>query len=1318
MTSMECAMLSVLLLHCFTSINGREEELRLSAPQLYPADDRHLHTIDSTLSLTCRGSARLTWGLPQRRLSSAGVLVDDETCDRGEYSHCSQLVVHNLTHKDTGPYACYYTTGFLDEETATYVFVKDDRHPFINQHSSNPDTVMVFEDDDHILIPCRTTSPDYKVILEGEPRMADNIRKAAVWDPRVGFKIPYIRHTHYNFLSCVAIVNEHRISSLYIPVKRSSRLMNVRITPERQKLLIGDTLILTCSGETSYNGRIGFTWSYPKRALNRRRDFKTSRDPPSSNLLQSKTLIVENVTMEDRGWYECTAVNINKMQARAKVIIYEHPYLNVSYMYEGKRVVTVQEGSKVTFEPRIVALPKPNVVTWYKDGKLIKENSTCYNASDSTLSIKDIQLKDAGIFTVVLRNTDRKLSAALNYTLVVNVKPVILEEEVAMVDVQPYPVGGDYSLTCTAFGIPIPDITWKWQPCDPHPALKWCKEYSVPEPVHSNGEPGKMMHLNRNRVNFIRSRTEVLKGKNKTISTLGIAAANVSGIYTCYATNFLGTTSRSIHFYVGSHSEAIEIKPHRAIEGDDVTLTCRATRYLYSRLRWYDPQNRTVPMEKTSLHLAPHSIALSLRLKNVSRASAKGYDCVAFNNHTQKEVRKMSMLHIKIQERKGPWLQQNLTDQEVDSGSTLVLHCSAQGVPSPNITWYKVGHRVLQGPGITLAEDGLLTIERVKKDDEGLYECLASNTIGEVKTAAVITVVGDEGKPNIEVIILVCTGVAATFLWLMLILFIRKLRKPSSADIKTGYLSIIMDPDEMPLDEQCDRLPYDGSKWEFPRDRLRLGKTLGHGAFGKVVEASAFGIDKLSTCKTVAVKMLKGGATTNECKALMSELKILIHIGHHLNVVNLLGACTKPGGPLMIIVEFCKYGNLSNYLRSKRSDFNVYKNQDGKGMTSGPGCNLSDLIKRRLESVASTGSSASSGFIEDKSYCDSEEDEEEPEDLYKRVLTMEDLICYSFQVAKGMEFLASRKCIHRDLAARNILLSENNVVKICDFGLARDIYKDPDYVRKGDARLPLKWMAPEAIFDKIYTTQSDVWSFGVLMWEIFSLGASPYPGLHIDEEFCCRLKEGTRMRAPEYSSSEIYQTMLDCWQGEPAERPTFTELVERLGDLLQASVQQEGKHYIPINTALLTKEGKPSGTSIAEETSDTLSSHRDSGSVCNIKIRPASVKTFDEVTMESDSNESQEGGQSDSGMGLSSDDMKALKRLESRARPLSIMALAMKTVSKSKESVLQEGEKDMFQPPILDLDLSLDDSSLDVGLECHSPPPDYNYVVRYSTPPV
>ncbi|KAM6923554.1 vascular endothelial growth factor receptor kdr-like [Xenentodon cancila] len=1023
----------------------------------------------------------------------------------------------------------------------------------------------------------------------------------------------------------------------------------------------------------------------------------------------SQELVLPNVTMEDSGLYSCKAElePTKQMNASADVTIYAHPFLHISYKNDRPGSVKIKEGVKrVVFEPKVKALPKPDMIAWYKDGVLIKRNSTCYKMSGYGLAITDVQETHAGIFTISLGNKLKGIYRNLSYTLVVDVKPTILDTELTTVDVRPYISGKQHQLTCTVHGLPLPRILWFWQPCYPDPTLIECCITHTEAVLVKSGDEG----------NSIRStdfKTEEIKGRNKTVGTLVIGEARVSGKYICLARNENGKSTIAMPFYVDDHPEEVTIEPMKAIEGDNVTLTCRATRYLYTNLQWLDSRNQTVTSSVSSVQLSQYSITLSLYLHNVSQNSTTGYKCQAYKLHKRAELKTAALI---VDERKRPWLSQNLTNQDVNSSSTLVMSCYASGVPRPIIVWYKDGLRVEESPGVTLGENGSLIIERVKKEDEGLYECVAQNDDGSAKTSAVVTVLGDEGKPNVEVIILVCTGAAATFLWLMLILFIRKLRK-QPAHYKMGP-SIIIDPDEYPLEEQNDFLQYDSSKWEFPRDRLRLGKTLGHGAFGKVVEASAFGIDKLSTCKTVAVKMLKGGATSNERKALMSELKILIHIGHHLNVVNLLGACTKPGGPLMMIVEFCKYGNLSNYLRSKRDDFLVYKSQDGKVVSAGSGCELSELMKRRLESVASTGSSASSGFIEDKSYCDSEEEEEDSEDLYKRVLTLEDLICYSFQVAKGMEFLASRKCIHRDLAARNILLSQNNVVKICDFGLARDIYKDPDYVRKGDARLPLKWMAPEAIFDKIYTTQSDVWSFGVLMWEIFSLGASPYPGVQIDEEFCCRLKEGTRMRAPDYAPSEIYHTMLDCWQGGPQDRPTFTELVERLGDLLQASVQQEGKHYIPINTALLAKAGEQTTPVLTEETPSRPVSHCDSGGTWNIKIRPASVKTFDEVTMENGTNENDE-GQSDSGMGLSSDNMKTLMRFESLAgRPLSIIALAMKAVSKSKESVLTDTDKEKFPPSVPPLDFSLDDSALDASLECHSPPPDYNDVMRYSTPPV
>ncbi|KAJ8015680.1 hypothetical protein DPEC_G00028620 [Dallia pectoralis] len=1095
---------------------------------------------------------------------------------------------------------------------------------------------------------------------------------------------------------------------MYIPSRQTNQLDKVKITPEETMLLVGETLVLNCSGETTYNGLINFTWEYPTPPVNHNKPFTNVTRHTGVITVMSKTLTLTNVTMENKGVYKCHAIigdgkRERTIYAKAKVIVREHPFLNVSYKSPQASKVVVMEGeNKLVLKPEVNALPRPGIITWYKDGVPITTNSTCYKMSNYNLVIKDVKETDAGIFTIAVGNREKGLYRNLSYTLVVLVRPVISEEEVASVDVMPYMFAQQHQLTCTAYGVSLPDITWLWQPCQQDPESTRCSLYTEPIPVETNDNGP----YPRNQITSINEHPELVQGKNKTVSTLVVKAAIVSGIYSCAARNTLGNRTLRIPFFVDDTLDQppyLTIKPQTAIAGDDVTLTCRGTRYLYTDLQLYDPQNGTI---NATLEFSRYSVSASLSLHNVSAGNTAGYRCWA-RNHLHRRVMVESALTVK--ERTRPWLSQNLTNMDVNSSSTLTMTCQAYGVPSPEITWYKDNMPLVEGPGITV-KGGTVTIERVKKDDEGVYKCVASNDEGTAGASAVVTVTSDETRANIEVIILVCTGAAATFLWLMLILFIRKLRKPGN--YKMGP-SIIIDPDECPLDEQCERLQYDGSKWEFPRDRLRLGKTLGHGAFGKVVEASAFGIDKLSTCKTVAVKMLKGGATTNERKALMSELKILIHIGHHLNVVNLLGACTKPGGPLMMIVEFCKYGNLSNYLRSKRADFFVYKNHGSEVVTSGSGCDLSELIKRRLESVASTGSSASSGFVEDKSYCDSEEEDEEPEDLYKKVLTMEDLICYTFQVAKGMEFLSARKCIHRDLAARNILLSDNNVVKICDFGLARDIHKDPDYVRKGDARLPLKWMAPEAIFDKIYTTQSDVWSFGVLMWEIFSLGASPYPGLHIDEEFCCRLKEGTRMSAPEYSSSEIYQTMLDCWQGESGERPAFTDLVERLGDLLQASVQQEGKHYIPV-AALLSKESDPSNTTLSDTHTKTRS-HRDPGNTWNSKIRPASVKMFDEITMENISNDNH-GSEGD--MGLTSDHMNALKRPNSLTRPLSIMALARKAVSRSKESMLTDGEKEKYSQLVPSLDFPLDDSSLEPGLECHSPPPDYNYVVRYSAPPV
>ncbi|KAM8952873.1 vascular endothelial growth factor receptor kdr-like [Pelodytes ibericus] len=1293
----------------------------ISKPELNVTGNQFQIVAGGSYTLLCRGSAPLTWLWQQKPFSSNSRFhVREQQCRGPDQGHltCSQLTITDAHASDTGFIMCENTKS----NSKIYMFVKDEEQPFLEINLYAPGKTLMKKGKE-LVIPCRVNSPDYAVTLQVRYPPQEIKLPEMVWNPKRGFTVSRLSSNLLNILQCVTVVNGKQFYTLYMPDSFDVGKTNiVGLVASSTKVLVGDALTLNCLGETSYNSRVNLEWLHNGKLLSDRIQNQTNEGLYKA----TRMLHIEKVTMKNRGLYTCRESEEKVVTRNITITVYEKPFINITP--PKMPVNEVNESSRdLELFTKVHAFPLPVELTWYKDGKLIGVNHTCYkpHSDKYSLLIKAPGEKDSGIYTLVLTNRLHGISNSVNFTVIVNVKPSIYEKETDFDKVEPVVHGQKQSFQCTAYGHPLPTIHWEWQPC-----LHANTMCDVDEKVERIEILSKSPHSDLSHENPTPVITEGYlrhDGKNKTVSTLTTSVhSNESGIFFCVATNKAGRQERSMHFILSVIKTGIMTDAQTEIlTGSDVKLVCGADKYIYTNLSWFYPSAEQAPTRLTETLYEKHTVYLSLTLKNVTEDQAGLYNCLAWNHYSKEVVKRVN--HLVVLEKVAPQVMQELEDGLVNSSSTLFLECRVNGTPTPNITWLKNGYVIKPASGITLLYNNSLIIERVKKDDEGLYECQATNEMGQVKMSAFITIHGAEEKSNIEVIILVCTGVAATLFWLLLTLFIRKMKKPHASEIKTGYLSIIMDPDEMPLDEQCERLPYDSSKWEFPRDRLSLGKTLGHGAFGKVVEASAFGIDKCSTCKTVAVKMLKECATNNECKALMSELKILIHIGHHLNVVNLLGACTKPGGPLMVIVEYCKYGNLSNYLRSKRGDFTPHKSQETEKALDSTDSDLSELIKRRLESVASTGSSASSGFIEDKSYSDSEEEEEDPEDVSKRQLTMEDLICYSFQVAKGMEFLASRKCIHRDLAARNILLSENNVVKICDFGLARDIYKDPDYVRKGDARLPLKWMAPEAIFDKIYTTQSDVWSFGVLLWEIFSLGASPYPGVQIDEDFCCRLKEGTRMRSPEYCTPEIYQTMLDCWQGIPTDRPTFTDLVERLGDLLQANVQQEGKDYIPLNTALCL-DGEPSAMTGNEEQNIRISVARwstlEAGN--NNKNRPLSVKTFDEVPVGKDKVLNEE-SESDSGMILSSVEMKSMKRQETWSWPFGMIAHAMKAASRSKESVLGENERNhvKYQPATQieedPLDFTLEEiinSHSVLNLECHSPPPHYNTVIHYSTPPV
>eukprot|EP00112_Aurelia_sp_Birch-Aquarium-sp1_P001748 Seg1190.1 transcript_id=Seg1190.1/GoldUCD/mRNA.D3Y31 product="Tyrosine kinase receptor Cad96Ca" protein_id=Seg1190.1/GoldUCD/D3Y31 len=675
-------------------------------------------------------------------------------------------------------------------------------------------------------------------------------------------------------------------------------------------------------------------------------------------------------------------------------------------------------------------------------------------------------------------------------------------------------------ITCTAFGQPYANITW----------------------ARDDGKP---------------LRGKIVTTGNKSVLKLKRLRTSDTGFFNCIAFNLAGRVVKKSYLRVSVSPTITYLtrNPHINVDATG-EITCKAKGYPIPRIEWHLVMYNGMKIDlltgqsyikkfyvsKTIVNATEQSAVNSLRVQSVQVNDWKiNISCIAANDQGSR----VGKVKIKGFDKPGtPKILQvkTYTDKAVirwrqpnDGGSKILAYIvqykndtqqqwiSREIRPAnvdrfqitdlrPNTIYiFRLYAKNAAGSSQSSTEHSANTKLAViaKKDDKGSTQ-QSKNDSPVSKTKD-----GIFGSFGITALIGIFAGVFLAFVIVCVIVFFlfRKVQKTTNSQTASipGSRPVSMEngslappdsrrPSAMPS-ETTEFIPLltRTDQWEFPRDRLRLSTVLGTGAFGMVMRGDAQGIRGSSGSVKVAVKVAKETDNETARKDLCAELDMLKLLPEHQNVVGLLGCCSRTE-PLMIIVEYCAHGDLQGFLRSSRG--------------------ISERYYR--ETYHPTVEKMSSKM----------------------------LLNFACQIAKGMIHLSAFKVIHRDLASRNILVDENLVCKISDFGFARDVYVEDQYMKKSQGgRFPIKWMAIESLLDGISTSKSDVWAFGVVLWEIVTLGASPYPGMN-SYEVVSFLQDGYRMDKPKHCSDEVYGVCMDCWHVAPQRRPTFDDLADRLQNMV------------------------------------------------------------------------------------------------------------------------------------------------------------------------
>ncbi|XP_059869328.1 muscle, skeletal receptor tyrosine-protein kinase isoform X5 [Delphinus delphis] len=677
------------------------------------------------------------------------------------------------------------------------------------------------------------------------------------------------------------------------------------------------------------------------------------------------------------------------------------------------------------------------------------------------------------------------------------------------------------------------------------------------------------------------------------------------GIYCCIANNGVGGAAESCGALQVKMKPKITRPPIniKIIEGLKAVLPCTTMGNPKPSVSWIKGDSALRENSRTAVLESG-----SLRIHNVQKEDAGHYRCVA-KNSLGTAYSKLAKLEVEVFAR----ILRPPESHNVTFGSFVTLRCTATGIPVPTITWIENGNAVSSGSIQESVKDRVIDSRlQLFITKPGLYTCIATNKHGEkfstAKAAATISIAEwreyclavkelfcakewlaveekthrglyrsgihllsmpdcnklpsmhwdpmactrlpylafppmTSSKPSVDipnvppsslssssvsptysmtVIISIMSSFAILVLLTVTTLYCCRRRKQwKNKKRESAAVTLTTLPSELLLDRlhpnpMYQRMPLLLNpkllSLEYPRNNIEYVRDIGEGAFGRVFQARAPGLLPYEPFTMVAVKMLKEEASADMQADFQREAALMAEFDNP-NIVKLLGVCAV-GKPMCLLFEYMAYGDLNEFLRS---------------MSPHPGRSLSPSDLTRGAQASSPGPPP---------------------------LSCAEQLCIARQVAAGMAYLSERKFVHRDLATRNCLVGENMVVKIADFGLSRNIYSADYYKANENDAIPIRWMPPESIFYNRYTTESDVWAYGVLLWEIFSYGLQPYYGM-AHEEVICYVRDGNILSCPENCPLELYNLMRLCWSELPADRPSFTSIhriLERMCERAEGSV--------------------------------------------------------------------------------------------------------------------------------------------------------------------